>query len=109
METAPPSKPVRTLSVQAAPKPAAVIPATQAGTVESKAQAEVQDVAAVTVTGCLERDGVTFWLKNTSGMPDTPKGRSWRSGFLKKRPSRVGVVSASNAVKLPNYVGEQCK
>lgn len=50
---------------------------------------------------------MTFWLKDTSGMPETPKTRSWKSGFLKKRPSRVGLVSATNAVKLPNYVGER--
>lgn len=107
MHLTPASKSIRATAAQVAAKSAAVIPATQAAAVASKAQPEVHETAPVTVTGCLERDGVTFWLKDTSGMPDTPKGRSWRSGFLKKRPSRVGVVSASNAVKLPNYVGER--
>ena len=107
MQMTPAGKAVRAPAVQSAAKPAAVVPAAQAAAVDAKAQPEVQDTAPVTITGCLERDGVTFWLKDTSGVPDTPKARSWRSGFLKKRSSRVGVVSATNAVKLPNYVGER--
>jgi hypothetical protein len=107
MQMTPASKSVRAPAVPSAAKPAAVVPAVQAAVVDAKAQPEVHDTAPVTVTGCLERDGVTFWLKDASGVPDTPKGRSWRSGFLKKRSSRVGVVSATNAVKLPNYVGER--
>ena len=94
----PAAKSVREPAVQSRVKPAVV---------DSKAQPGVQDVAPVTITGCLERDGMTFWLKDTSGMPETPKARSWKSGFLKKRPSRVGLVSATNAVKLPNHVGER--
>lgn len=107
MQMTPTGKSVREPARQSTAKPAAVVSAAQVGVVDAKAQPPVQDVAPVTITGCLERDGVTFWLKDTSGMPDTPKGRSWRSGFLKKRPSRVGLVSATNGVKLPNYVGER--
>jgi hypothetical protein len=107
MQMTPVRKSVQTPAMQSAAKTAAVVPAAQAAAVDSKAQTEVQDTAPVTITGCLERDGVTFWLKDTSGVPDTRKARSWRSGFLKKRSSRVGVVSATNAVKLPNYVGER--
>jgi hypothetical protein len=109
MPMPPAGKSVRASAVPSALKPAAVVPAAKAAVVDSKAQPQpqVQDAAPVTVTGCLERDDVTFWLKDPSGVPDTPKGRSWRSGFLKKRSSRVGVVSATNAVNLPNYVGER--
>ena len=103
---APARKSVRAPAVESRAK-LAVVPAAQAAVVDSKAQPEVHNVAPVTITGCLERDGVTFWLKDTSGMPETPKARSWKSGFLKKRPSRVGLVSATNALKLPNYVGER--
>lgn len=103
----PASKPARIPAVQSAAKPAAAVPAAKPAAVDSKAQQDVQAAAPVTITGCLERDGVTFWLKDASGVPDTPKGRSWKSGFLKKRSSRVGVVSATNTVKLPNYVGER--
>jgi hypothetical protein len=107
MQMTPAGKSVRAAAVQSAPKPVAVVPAVHAATVDAKARPDVQDTAPVTVTGCLERDGVTFWLKDVSGVPDTSKGRSWRSGFLKKRSPRVGVVSATNAVKLSNYVGER--
>jgi hypothetical protein len=103
----PAGKSERAPAVQSAAKPAAVVPAAQAAAVDSKVQPAVQDTAPVTITGCLERDGVTFWLKDASGLPDTPKARSWKSGFMKKRSSRVGVVSATNALKLPNYVGER--
>lgn len=78
-------------------------PATAA--VESTAKADVQNVAPVTITGCLELDEETFWLKDTSG-GDPPKSRSWRSGFLKKRPSRIELVDATNTLKLPNYLGQ---
>lgn len=103
----PAAKSGRAPAVQTAAKPAAVVPAAQPAAVDSKAPAEAEDSAPVTITGCLERDGVTFWLKDTSGVPDAAKARSWKSGFLKKRSSRVGVVSATNAVRLPNYVGER--
>jgi len=107
MQMTPVRKPERAPAVQSAPKPAAVALAAQSAAVDSKVQPELQETAAVTITGCLERDGVTFWLKDASGLPDTPKARSWRSGFLKKRSSRVGVVSATNALRLPNYLGER--
>jgi hypothetical protein len=74
---------------------------------ESVAQADVQNVPSVTITGCLQRDQETFWLKDTSGEMDMPRSRSWRSGFLKKRASRVGLVAADNTVKLPDYLGER--
>ena len=78
----------------------------KAPAVESTAKADVQNVAPVTITGCLELDEETFWLKDTSGV-DAPKSRSWRSGFLKKRPSRIELVDATNTLKLPNYVGQR--
>jgi hypothetical protein len=54
------------------------------------------DVAAasvdtVTITGCLDHDGKSAWLKDTSGV-DAPKSRSWKSGFLKKRTPRIALV-----------------
>ena len=107
MEMTPASKSMRAPAAQATAKPAAVVPAAKAAAADSKAPAVVQDTTPVTITGCLERDGMTFWLKDASGVPDTPKARSWKSGFLKKRPSRVGVVSTTNALKLPNHVGER--
>lgn len=45
----------------------------------------------VTISGCLDYDGKSAWLKETSGV-DAPKSRSWRSGFLKKRAPRIALV-----------------
>jgi hypothetical protein len=44
----------------------------------------------VTISGCLDFDGKSAWLKETSG--DVPRSRSWRSGFLKKRSPRIALV-----------------
>ena len=60
----------------------------------------------VTITGCLELDEETFWLKDAAGV-DAPKSRSWRSGFLKRRSSQIELVDAANTLKLPNYVGQR--
>ncbi len=62
--------------------------------------------AAVTITGCLERDAESFRLKDTAG-ENAPKARSWKSGFLKKGHSSVEVIDASNHVKLPAHVGQR--
>ena len=62
--------------------------------------------AAVTITGCLERDDETFRLKNASG-EDAPKARSWKSGFLKRSAATLEVVDAANSLQLPNHVGRR--
>jgi len=62
--------------------------------------------AAVTVSGCLELDDATFWLKDVSGT-DMQASRSWRSGFLKKRSPRVEIFDAANTLKLQNHVGQR--
>jgi hypothetical protein len=63
-------------------------------------------MALVTITGCLELEEETFWLKEASG-GDAPRSRSWRSGFIKKRPSSIKLVDATNALKLPSHVGQR--
>ena len=63
-------------------------------------------MAAVTITGCLERDAETYRLKDTSG-DNAPKSRSWKSGFLKKGSATVEVVDAAKSAKLPSHVGER--
>jgi hypothetical protein len=65
-----------------------------------------ETVASVTITGCLEHDDEAFWLSDASGS-DAPMSRSWKSGFLKKRPSRIEVVDAGHALRLPSYVGQR--
>ena len=62
--------------------------------------------AAVTITGCLERDDETFRLKDTDGAA-APKSRSWKTGFLKKSTASVAVVDSSHQLKLPTLVGQR--
>lgn len=66
----------------------------------------VQKTAAVTLTGCLERDAESFRLKDTAG-ENAPKARSWKSGFLKKGPAPVAIVDPAKALRLPSHVGER--
>jgi hypothetical protein len=60
----------------------------------------------VTITGCLEQDADGFRLKNTGGA-DAPKGRSWRSGFLKKGSASVDVIDPPKKLRLADHVGER--
>lgn len=59
---------------------------------------------STTIEGCLERNGDTFRLKDTTGA-DAPKARSWKSGFIKKSPASIDVVDASESLGLANRVG----
>ena len=86
----------RTLS-ESTPKPVAVVPAPKAN---------AADVAAITITGCLQQDAKRFWLKDASGA-NAPTSRSWKSGFLKRSSSRVDVVGAASTLKLSSYVGQR--
>jgi len=75
--------------------------------VESAAKEPAATLAAVTITGCLERaDETTFRLKDTVG-EDAPKSRSWKSGFLKKGSASIEVVDAAHRLKLPDHVGQK--
>lgn len=64
--------------------------------------------APVTVTGCLEvsTDGDTFRLNDVEGA-DAPKSRSWRTGFLKKRPAPVMLVDPPDRQALTTHVGRR--
>jgi hypothetical protein len=79
---------------------------TGTATEASPDKAELPRVAAVTITGCLAVDNATFWLRDTSGA-DAPKSRSWKSGFLRKRPSPIELVDAGHTLRLTNYVGRR--
>jgi hypothetical protein len=63
--------------------------------------------SAVTITGCLEEDDANvFKLKDAEG-EEAPTSRSWKSGFLKKRPATITVLDASHRWKLEKHVGER--
>jgi len=73
---------------------------------EPIAAEQPQKIAAVTITGCLERNAETFRLKDTAGA-SAPKARSWKSGFLKKGSATIAVIDAGNRVKLTTHVGQR--
>jgi hypothetical protein len=63
-------------------------------------------VEVVTISGCLEQDDQRFLLKDTSG-EDAPKGRSWRSGFLRRSAATIDVIDQGDRHHLPTYVGQR--
>jgi hypothetical protein len=80
--------------------------APKAAATESALESAAANLAPATITGCVERDAETFWLKDTSG-EDAPTSRSWRSGFLRKRPARVELLDETHALNLSSYVGQR--
>ena len=63
-------------------------------------------VARVTIEGCLERADDTFRLTDTAGT-NAPTSRSWKSGFLKKRPAAIEVRDSVKRVNLASHVGQR--
>ncbi len=94
------------LVVDSAPKVEAADSTPKADGVESAPQADAPNLASVAIAGCVDLDDETFWLKDTSGT-DAPKSRSWKSGFLKKRPAPIALVDADRALRLQGYVGQR--
>ena len=84
-------------------EPTATPPAPAASTETAAAYAPV-----TTITGCLEVsvDGDRFRLADTEGT-NAPKARSWRTGFLKKRPVAVEIVGNPEALALRQQVGKR--
>jgi len=60
----------------------------------------------VTISGCLERDGDGFALKDTTGL-NAPKSRSWKSGFLKKGAAKIELLDSGNRLKFKDHVGHR--
>jgi hypothetical protein len=60
----------------------------------------------VTISGCLEQDDERFRLKDTAG-DNAPRGRSWRSGFLRRSATTIDVVDQADRHHLPTYVGQR--
>ena len=68
--------------------------------------AQVAPAEMVTISGCLEQDDERFRLKDTTG-EDAPKGRSWRSGFLRGSASTIDVIDEADRHHLQTYVGQR--
>jgi hypothetical protein len=78
-------------------------------TVAAKAPREAQASIApsmVTISGCLEQDDEQFRLRDTAG-EEAPRGRSWKSGFLRRSASTIDVVDRADRLHLPTYVGQR--
>lgn len=60
----------------------------------------------VTLTGCLVRSDKDFRLNDTTGV-NAPRSRSWKSGFLAKRPASISIVPSSSELPLSKHVGER--
>jgi hypothetical protein len=71
-----------------------------------EATEQIEATGPVTISGCLERVGDEFWLKNVSG-DDAPRSRSWKSGFLRKRSPSIAVIDRGYTHRLANYVGQR--
>jgi hypothetical protein len=104
---APPSSPKTATKTAAEPLPRIpdIVPAVN-GAPDEPADKMAVKQAAVTITGCLERDDETFRLKDTDGAA-APKARSWKTGFLKKSSASVAVVDTSHQLRLPALVGQR--
>ena len=70
------------------------------------AQAKPAPTPAMTLTGCLRADGAKFVLSDLPG-DQTPKGRSWKTGYILKTAKDVEVTAASTSVKLKDHVGHK--
>jgi hypothetical protein len=94
----------------AAAKPTAVRKAGASSAVTTPAPAEAPREGtvkgAVTVTGCLQREGDGFRLKDTDG-PEAPKSRSWKSGFLKRGSAALQIRDGANSARLADHVGQR--
>lgn len=81
-------------------------PAADYAAASSTSTAARAKAPAITLTGCLERHGDDYRLKDAAGA-DAPRARSWKSGFLKKSTPAIDVVDAGNRLKLNDHVGER--
>jgi hypothetical protein len=96
----------KTTAVKKAPEKAMVVDTAVSKPDVAEASAVKAPMAAVTLNGCLERDGDTFRLKDTDGA-DAPKSRSWKSGFIKKGSAKIDVIDSANRLKLKDHVGQR--
>lgn len=101
-----PEEPIRAAASTPSRAPAARTTTRVSRAAATPTQDELQTSTSVTITGCLEQDEGTFWLKDVSG-EDAPKTRSWKSGFLTKRSSPVALVDGANALRLSSHVGQR--
>lgn len=84
----------------------AVSPHAAAPKTDDEAQAAKTSGQMVTIAGCLEHYDAGFRLTGATG-DVVPAARSWKSGFLKKRPANIDVVDPGSPIRLSNHVDER--
>lgn len=94
-----------TAVVAATESAAAARPSEIAGSAAA-GQSDADESAFVTVIGCLEASDAGFRLTDTSGA-DALASRSWKTGFLRKRPAPIDLVDAASTLELPARVGQR--
>jgi type IV secretory pathway VirB10-like protein len=67
---------------------------------------ERERTASATISGCLESDAGAFRLTDASGA-SAPTSRSWKSGFLKKRPAQIELADGVGTLNLRSHVGRR--
>ena len=75
------------------------LPARASASADVHSAAAAASIDTVTLSGCLDFDGKSAWLKDTSGV-DAPRTRSWRSGFLRKRSPRIALVDGPSSAEV---------
>ena len=90
-------------AVTPVPQPPASVAAAPAN---HTAEPEAQRLATVTVTGCIDSEDGAFRLTDASGA-EAPTSRSWKSGFLKKRPASIALEDAAGTLALRSHVGRR--
>jgi len=98
--------PATAASAAAAPGSTARTSAATPTGADPDAKTRVEPSAPVTITGCNALDNDTFLLQDASGA-DAPKSRSWKTGFLKKRPAPIALLDTAHTLKLSTHVGRR--
>jgi hypothetical protein len=65
-----------------------------------------KSIPPATLTGCLQAHGSKYVLTDLQGYVGSTS-RSWKTGFIKKTPKDIEVVSESSTLKLKDHVGHQ--
>lgn len=73
---------------------------------EPESTPEPENMSSATITGCLERDEGAFRLTDASGA-NAPTSRSWKSGFLKRRPAHIDLADGVGTLNLRNLIGRR--
>ncbi len=93
------SRPMETTKARAETAPVPPSPARPSSPADAHSAAAAASIDTVTISGCLDFDGKSAWLKDTSGV-DAPRTRSWRSGFLRKRSPRIALVDGPSSAEV---------